>query len=557
MPYASRHYPFENKEEFEETFPAEFIGEGLDQTRGWFYSLHVLATLLFNKPAFKNLIVNGLVLAADGKKMSKRLKNYPDPAKVFEAHGADAVRMYMTNSPVVRAEPLKFKEEGVKAVVKDVFLPWYNVYRFFVQEARRFESTGAKFVPDAAGIKKSTNFMDKWINAGLHGLIQFVKQEMEAYRLYTVVPRLLAFLEDLTNWYVRLNRDRMRGNNGPEEAHIALCTLYEVVLNVSVLMSPVTPFITEFMYQNLSKALPDGHKMKKECVHWVVEAVNVDQEALNPEIMLAVERLQAVVELGRTCRERKHVGLKTPLKSMTLLNKSESFVKDIQKLEAYLKEELNVVELTLSTDTSNIVLEPILNFRMLGKKLGKDMKKVVEAVKGLSTEELQAFDNEGKITVCGYELCKNTENPELSEMSVTPKVRDLKDPDLEAHGDKDSLVIMDFTYDEDLDMLATCRTISNHVQKLRKEAKLCQDDDVCMWASAVPLPNSTGKLSKALAQKRAEIERLLRRPLLDSKLLQGTETIVKTQEFEIEQEKLVVTITSTDPLFNADGGAKA
>jgi len=349
----------------------------------------------------------------------------------------------------------------------------------------------------------------------------------------------------------------MRGNNGPEEARIALCTLYEVVLNVSVLMSPVTPFITEFMYQNLSKALPEDHKMKKDCVHWVVEAVNVDPEALNPEIMLAVERLQAVVELGRTCRERKHVGLKTPLKSMTLLNKSDAFVMDIKKLEAYLKEELNVVELTLSTDTSNIVLEPTLNFRVLGKKLGKDMKKVLEVVKCLSTEELQAFDNEGKIIVCGYELCKNTENPELSEMSVTPKVRDLKDVNLEAHGDKDSLVIMDFTYDEDLDMLATCRTISNIVQKLRKEAQLRQDDEVSMWASVVPLPKSTGKLSKALADKHSEIERLLRRPLLDSKMLQGNETVVKKQEFEIEQEVLVVTITSTDPSCNAAGDAQA
>ena len=129
MPYGQKHYPFENKEEFEAAFPANFIAEGLDQTRGWFYSLMVLSTLVFDKPCWKNLIVNGLVLAADGKKMSKRLQNYPDPVEMCNKYGADAVRMYMCNSPVVRAEPLKFKEDGVKDVVKDVFLSWFNAYR--------------------------------------------------------------------------------------------------------------------------------------------------------------------------------------------------------------------------------------------------------------------------------------------------------------------------------------------------------------------------------------------------------------------------------------------
>jgi isoleucyl-tRNA synthetase len=511
----------------------------------------VLSTHLFNKPAFYNLIVNGLVLAADGKKMSKRLKNYPDPSVIVKDHGADAVRMYMCNSPVVRAEPLKFKEDGVKSVVKDVFLPWYNVYRFFIQEVSRYEGTGTKFVPDSALIKRSTNFMDKWINAGNHGLIQFVKQEMEAYRLYTVVPRLVNFLEDLTNWYVRLNRDRMRGNSGPEEARTALCTLYDVLLNTSVLLAPVTPFITELIYQNISRALPDGHAMKQKSVHWVMMP-DFDSEALNPKIIQSLERLQSVVQLGRTCRERKKVGLKTPLKGMKLLNKSEDFIKDIKSLEAYLKDELNVRDLSVSTDTSKVILEPTLNFRALGKKLGKDMKQVQEASKSLSTEDLQKFDAEGKITICGYELCRNDEDPDLSEMTVTPKVKDLTDENFLSNGDKESLVILDFTPDEDLEMDATCRTISNNVQKLRKEAKLQVSDAVDMFASVQPAAKSSAKLQKVINSKQDEIERLLRRPLWDGKLLQGHEIVVAKEEFEIEGDKLVVTITSTAPFFNAD-----
>merc|ERR1719174_752272 len=174
MPYAQQHYPYENKDGFEKSFPANFIAEGLDQTRGWFYTLMVLSTHLFDQPAFKNLIVNGLVLASDGKKMSKRLKNYPDPIDVVNRHGADAVRMYLCNSPVVRAEPVKFKEDGVRDVVKDVFLPWYNAYRFLVQEVGRYEGTVGQFKPDAAAIKKSENVTDKWINASMHELIKFV-----------------------------------------------------------------------------------------------------------------------------------------------------------------------------------------------------------------------------------------------------------------------------------------------------------------------------------------------------------------------------------------------
>lgn len=293
--------------------------------------------------------------------------------------------------------------------------------------------------------------------------------------------------------------------------------------------------------------------MKKKCVHWVVECLNADPLAMNKQITTAVERLQSVVELGRTCRERKKVGLKTPLKSMKLLNKSEDFIKDIKELEKYLKEELNVVELVLSTDTSNVILEPTLNFRVLGKKLGKDMKKVQEAAKSLTEAELKKFDADGKVTVCGYELCRNDEEPELSEMTVTPKVKDLTDPNFEANGDKESLVILDFTEDADLNMMATCRTISNTVQKLRKEAKLQQDDAVTMWYTIVPGKKSAGTLAKVFAQKGDEIKRLLRRSLWDSKLMQGHELIImKGEEAEVEEDKLVITLTSTGPFFNAE-----
>ena len=259
MPYAQVHYPFENKKLFERNFPADFVAEGLDQTRGWFYTLTVLSTALFDGPAFKNLICNGLVLASDGKKMSKSLRNYPPPEEVIHEYGADALRLYLTNSPVVRAEPLRFQKEGVFAVVKDLFLKWYNAYRFLVQNARRQEAeTGRAFDPGAVDLSRATNVLDRWIRAASHSLIDFVRREMGAYRLYTVAPRLVAFIEALCNTYVRFNRGRLKGKGGPDDAAMALATLYDVLLTLCKAMAPFTPFFCETMFRNLRRAAPPG-----------------------------------------------------------------------------------------------------------------------------------------------------------------------------------------------------------------------------------------------------------------------------------------------------------
>ncbi|KAJ1974468.1 isoleucine--tRNA ligase, partial [Dimargaris verticillata] len=255
MPYAQKHYPFENKLQFEQTFPADFVSEGIDQTRGWFYTLLVLSTHLFDRAPFKNLIASGLVLAGDGKKMSKRLKNYPDPNLILDKYGADALRMYLINSPVVRAETLKFKEEGVKEVLSRVFLPWYNAFRFFeTQVAVLKAESGVQFEYHPAQ-SKSENIMDRWILASCQSLIQFVKREMEAYRLYTVVPRLLHMVDELTNWYVRFNRRRLKGENGVDDCVHALNTLFEVLFTLCRTLAPFTPFLTETIFQALRKYL--------------------------------------------------------------------------------------------------------------------------------------------------------------------------------------------------------------------------------------------------------------------------------------------------------------
>lgn len=233
MPYAQVHYPFDGRKTFSEIFPADFIAEGIDQTRGWFYTLLVISTALFDQPPFKNLIVNGIVLASNGEKMSKRKKNYPDPREIVEKYGADALRLYLITSPVVRGESLKFKEEGVRDVLKDVFLPWYNGLRLLVQSCDQLKADKkVVFLYDEkrlySSMESNSNVMDTWIVSYTQTLLEFVRQEMEgiqfihhksshtkffsvlAYRLYTVVPRLVKYIDMLTNWYMKLNKRRFK-----------------------------------------------------------------------------------------------------------------------------------------------------------------------------------------------------------------------------------------------------------------------------------------------------------------------------------------------------------
>ncbi|CAE6207370.1 unnamed protein product [Arabidopsis arenosa] len=241
MPYAYIHYPFENKELFESNFPGHFVAEGLE-SNSWM-------------PAFRNLICNGLVLAEDGKKMSKSLDNYPPPLEVIDEYGADAVRLYLINSPIVRAEPLRFRKEGVLGVVKDVFLPWYNAYRFLVQNAKRLEiEVSGPFVPTDLSTLRSSNVLDQWIYSATQSLVCFCPSGDGWLPALYCVPYLLKFLDNLTNIYVRFNRKRLKGRTGEDDCHIALSTLYNVLLTSCKVMTPFTPFFTETLYQNLRKA---------------------------------------------------------------------------------------------------------------------------------------------------------------------------------------------------------------------------------------------------------------------------------------------------------------
>ncbi|XP_061949689.1 isoleucine--tRNA ligase, cytoplasmic-like isoform X2 [Populus nigra] len=400
MPYAYIHYPFENVELFEKNFPGHFVAEGLDQTRGWFYTLMVLSTALFGKPAFRNLICNGLVLAEDGKKMSKSLKNYPSPMDVINDYGADALRLYLINSPVVRAETLRFKKEGVFNVVKDVFLPWYNAYRFLVQNAKRLEVEGlAPFTPiDSATLQDSSNVLDQWINSATQSLVHFVRQEMNAYRLYTVVPYLLKFLDNLTNIYVRFNRKRLKGRTGEEDCRTALSTLYNVLLISCKVMAPFTPFFSEGLYQNLRRVCTGSEESIHYCSFPHVEGERDER------IEQSVARMMTIIDLARNIRERHNKPLKSPLREMIVVHPDVDFLDDIAgKLKEYVLEELNVRSLVPCNDTlkyASLRAEP--EFSLLGKRLGKSMGVVAKEVKAMSQKDILEFEKAGEVTVATH-----------------------------------------------------------------------------------------------------------------------------------------------------------
>ncbi|CAA2997309.1 isoleucine--tRNA ligase, cytoplasmic-like [Olea europaea var. sylvestris] len=545
MPYAYIHYPFENVDLFENNFPGHFVAEGLDQTRGWFYTLMVLSTALFGKPAFRNLICNGLVLAADGKKMSKRLKNYPPPSEVINDYGADALRLYIINSPVVRAEPLRFKKDGVYGVVKDVFLPWYNAYRFLVQNARRLEVDGlAPFIPiDHNILQKSSNVLDQWINSATQSLVHFVRQEMDAYRLYTVVPYLLKFLDNLTNIYVRFNRKRLKGRTGEEDCRTALSTLYHVLLTACKAMAPFTPFFTEVLYQNLRKVGSGTEVSIHFCSFPDVEGKEVNR------IEQSVTRMMTIIDLARNIRERHNKPLKTPLKEMVIVHPDAVFLDDIAgKLRDYVLEELNVKSLVPCNDTlkyASLRAEP--DFSVLGKRLGKSMGIVTKEVKAMSTEDILAFEKAGEVTIATHVLKRS----DLKIIRGFRRPDNVSEDEMDAAGDGDVLVILDLHGDESLFEAGTAREVVNRVQKLRKKAALEPTDMVEVYFKS--LDENKTKLQEILESQELYIRDALGCSLLPSSLMPSHAVILDEESFHgISNLSFAITLARPALVFNSD-----
>ena len=517
MPFSQCHYPFSiSEEDFNKRFPANFIAEGLDQTRGWFYTLMVISTAVKQKEPFKNLIVNGIVLAEDGTKMSKSKKNYPDPMFISHSFGAYACRLYLCNSPVVRAEPLKFSSEGVKGIVRDVFLPWYNAYRFLIQNITRLEkSTGKNFVfdplmKDLIWDRENTNIMDKWIIAANQNLIKYVRHEMDNYRLYNVVRHMLQFLEQLTNWYVRLNRSRMKGEEGIEEQQLSLNTLFDVLLNSTIIMSCITPFLSEWIYLNLRNGInPEDTTYSADSIHFL-SIPSYQEKFINEKIEVMVKRMQSTIELGRKIRDQKTISVKNPLNKVIVVTSDKEEIADLQTLASYIKDELNCLDFHVETNEEEYV-QYISNpdHKEMGQALKKAYtKSLKEKVANLSRAQVIEYLKQGKLTLEGVEIQEGW-------ITITKKFNEkyATHPELGVDTNVDSSVMLDLKQDENLKQMGLAREVVNKVQMLRKSTGLNIDDQIEVFYQ---LQGDDSVFREAIAKNIAQIRSSVKMPFLDA-----------------------------------------
>lgn len=475
MPYGQLHYPFENVERFEATFPAEFISESLDQTRGWFYTLHVLSTALFDQPSFRNCVVSGMILAEDGRKMSKSLQNYPDPSHLFDEYGADALRAYLMDSPLLRAEPLRFSETGVKQIVRTVILPLWNVVSFFTTYAEADGVTLAELRDAPAVVDRPET--DRWVLSVLQSLIADVNAEMEDYNLNNVVAPVLGFIDHLTNWYVRRSRRRFwrTGDDQADRADslAAFATLYEVLTTFTKVVAPVLPFVTEHIHQQVVVAVDDDALAS---IHWS-DYPQADESMIDRDLETAMATTRQIITMGRHLRTTNDLRVRQPLHGLTVITRDDAVAAAVEAHRPLIAEELNVRQVAVRADEGDLVtLSAKPNFKVLGPRLGKEMGRVAGAVAQLSHDQLAAVAEGGTVEVAGHALT-------AADLDIR------REPNqgtvVESFGGL--AVALDTSLDAELAIEGLARDLVSQVQQVRRDLDLDVSDRITLgWASDDP-----------------------------------------------------------------------
>ncbi|MBP8619896.1 MAG: isoleucine--tRNA ligase [Firmicutes bacterium] len=453
MPYGQLHYPFENEEEFYNSFPADFICEGLDQTRGWFYSLLVIATFLFDQPAYKEVVVNDLVLDKHGQKMSKSRGNAVDPWELINKYGADAVRWYLldVSPPWV---PTRFDKNGVRDVSSRFLGTLVNVYAFFTLYANI-----DKIDPSSFDIPVNERpELDRWIISRLNSLTQFIEHSMPEYELTRVTKAIGAFLVDeVSNWYVRRSRERFWSNEFDLDKKSAYLTLYQVLISLSKLMAPFAPFIAEDIYLNLTR----GNQL--ESVH-LEKYPKADLTLIDSELEEKMGLVITIVSLGRSVRNKVQIKIRQPLRKIMVNDKYEDILKNMENL---IKEELNVKDIEYVSALSQYVsYEVRANLPVAGPKYGKLLNDIVA-----NLQELDAYcvaktvDSHGSIVlqIDGKEV-------ELSREDIDIKIKAREGFAVEV--EDDTFVVLDTEIDHELELEGIARELVSKIQTMRKNKGL-------------------------------------------------------------------------------------
>ncbi|MDN3643136.1 isoleucine--tRNA ligase [Lutimonas halocynthiae] len=469
MPYAQWHYPFENKEKIDQNgfYPADFIAEGVDQTRGWFYTLHAIATMNFDSVAYKNVVSNGLVLDKNGKKMSKRLGNAVDPFETMKKYGPDATRWYM----IANANPwdnLKFDIDGIEEVRRKFFGTLYNTYSFFSLYAN---IDNFSYAEEEIDINERPE-IDRWVLSELNTLIAKVDGYYEDYEPTKAARAIQDFVgENLSNWYVRLCRRRFWKGEYQKDKISAYQTLYTCLITISKIASPIAPFFMDNLYRDLTKNVS---KNRLSSVH-LGEFPKSDSALIDPSLERKMHKAQSISSMVLSLRKKEMIKVRQPLQKIMIPVVDEQDKLDIEAVSSLIISEVNVKEIELLHDASGILIKTIKpNFKVLGPKYGKDMRFVAQAVSSLTNEEIGAIDSEGEILI---EVNGKEEKLLLEEVDIT--TQDIEGWLVANQGNL--TVALDVSITEVLKNEGIARELVNRIQNLRKESGLEVTDKIRLY----------------------------------------------------------------------------
>ena len=466
MPYAQSHYPFENKEKFENTYPADFIAESLDQTRGWFYTLVVLGSALFEKSPFKNVAVSGLILAEDGQKMSKRLKNYPEVDYIFDKYGADAVRLYLMLSSAVKAGELLFSEKGVAEVIRNFHLPLWNAYSFLITYSLVDNWDPAKNL-----VTEFENPLDIWITSYTEKLVKEVSESLDEYDFQKAIRIIYKYLDELTNWYIRRSRRRFWKSENDLDKNQAYSALYLALIKFCYITCPIAPFLSEEIYQNLkTDDLP-------ESIHLCNYPVE-NTKLRNIELEKEMELIQRTVEMGRSIRAKVKINLRKPLNAVHLTTTDNEEKKLLLKMKDIIKEELNVKNVILEEEEEKLVtLSCKPNFKVLGKKIGKHMKEASSLILKFGKKEINQLEK-------GENILIQIDNNDIELISEDILIDRNEKPGLSVINEGTLTVALDTNLTKKLIEEGIARQFIRHIQNLRKDKDLNVTDRIKIFYQA-------------------------------------------------------------------------
>lgn len=455
MPYAQWHYPFENQEKFRQNFPADFIAEGVDQTRGWFYTLHAIATMAFDSVAFKNVVSNGLVLDKAGVKMSKRLGNVVDPFELIDASGADAVRWYL----ITNAQPwdnCKFDIEGVEEVKKKFFRPLFQTYNgIFAQYANL---CGFSY-KEAEIPMEERDEIDRWIISKLNSLIKETHDDYAKYEPTAAARRIQLFVDsDLSNWYVRRNRKRFWSEVYTKNEMAAYQTLYECLNTVAKLTAPVAPFFADWLYRNLNEITG---REKQESVHLTLFPT-YNEAWINSELEEKMDYAQRISSLILSIRKAQRINVRQPLQRILLPVLDENFEREVEDVKDIILAEVNVKDIEYVSGSSGVIRKKVKpNFKTLGKRLGKNMKEAAAQIAALGQDEIAAIEKAGKWSL---KIADQSFELSLEDLEVTTE--DI--PGWVVASDGKITAALDLTLTDELKAEGIARELVNRIQNIRK-----------------------------------------------------------------------------------------